>query len=250
MTTTKIHNIPKHVAVIMDGNGRWAQKRGLERTQGHRAGVESIHAIVEAALKYGVEVLTLFAFSSENWRRPESEVTQLFELYYETLVDVLPKLYKNEIKLRIAGNLTNIPQKLQEYLAVAEEETNKNQKMTIVIALNYGGRWDIVQAAQKLLNRYHQASFIPQLTEEEFNSVLSLADLPEPDLFIRTSGEQRISNFLLWQLAYTELYFTPVLWPDFRETEFADALQFFMTRQRRFGATSCVVETALNQEKG
>ena len=238
------NKLPRHVAIIMDGNGRWARKRHLPRFAGHRTGMESVRSMVRVCLERGIEVLTLFAFSSENWRRPKEEIGLLMNLFMSALDNEVRKLHKNNIKLRIIGERSAFSPELQKRIDDAEKLTANNSALTLVIAANYGGRWDIAEATRRLAkdaaNGNIQAEDIsPELIQKN----LSLSDLPEPDLFIRTGGEQRISNFLLWQLAYTELYFTPLLWPEFREDAFAGALSSFANRQRRFGRTGEQVES-------
>ncbi len=231
--------IPRHVAIIMDGNGRWAQRRGLPRTEGHRAGLKAVRKTIEQAAKRGVEILTLFAFSSENWRRPYTEVQTLLQLFQQALTRELPQLKENGIRLRIIGDRRRFSASLQEAIARAEEETKEGERLTLVVAASYGGRWDIVQAARRMAEQVAAGALSPdQISEALFERHLALAEFPEPDLFIRTGGEQRISNFLLWDLAYTELYFTETLWPDFDEKEFDRALEAFARRERRFGYTS------------
>lgn len=231
--------LPRHIAIIMDGNGRWAKKRFLPRTAGHRAGVTAVRKVVEHCAKKGVEALTLFAFSSENWRRPPQEVSVLMGLFLATLERETDKLHENNVRLRVIGQRAAFAQDLQGRIAAAEELTRENTGLNLVIAANYGGRWDILQAAQRLAEEVAAGTLSPRdITGELLEARLSLTDLPEPDLFIRTGGEQRISNFLLWQLAYTELYFTPTLWPDFDENSLEQALAAYASRQRRFGYTS------------
>ncbi|MDT4331733.1 isoprenyl transferase [Methylomonas sp. MED-D] len=229
---------PRHIAIIMDGNGRWAQKRMMPRIMGHHAGVKAVRKIVEYCAKQHIEVLSLFAFSSENWRRPQDEVSLLMELFMATLQSEVDKLDKNNIRLKIIGDKHAFPEKLQQKIAAAEQQTSRNTGLTLLIAANYGGRWDITQAARKIaadvLAGVIQAS---DVTEELVDSHLMTAGLPEPDLFIRTGGEERISNFLLWQSAYTEFYFTDALWPDFDQASLDKAIASFKGRQRRFGHT-------------
>jgi undecaprenyl diphosphate synthase len=230
--------LPRHVAIIMDGNGRWAKSRYLPRPAGHKAGVTSVRKTVEKCIERGIEVLTLFAFSSENWRRPAQEVSLLMELFMASLERETQKLHRNGVRLRIIGDREAFAPVLREKIAEAEAMTAANTRLQLVIAANYGGRWDITQAARKLAEQVQSGRLAPAaITPEVLESEMVLADLPEPDLFIRTGGEQRISNFLLWQLAYTELYFTPLLWPDFDEKAFEEALDSFASRQRRFGYT-------------
>ncbi len=236
-------SLPRHIAIIMDGNGRWAQARGLPRHRGHKAGVEAVRGVVERCAEAGVEVLTLFAFSSENWRRPPTEVRLLMELFIATLGREARRLHRNNVRLRVIGEREAFPPRLQARIRSAEELTAGNGGLTLVIAGNYGGRWDIAQAARHLATRVAAGELAPaDITPERLQPHLSLHDLPEPDLFIRTGGEQRISNFLLWQLAYAELYFTEVLWPDFKAQELEHALDWFSRRQRRFGLTGQQVE--------
>lgn len=222
----------------MDGNGRWAKKRFLPRFAGHQAGLETVRRLVKYCAQENIEVLTLFAFSSENWRRPQEEVSLLMQLFITALQREVQKLHKNNVKLRVIGAREAFPNQLQEYIAQAEQLTAQNTGLTLVIAANYGGRWDIIQAAQRMAREIQQGTLqVETLDEQQFQQYLCLADLPEPDLFIRTGGEQRVSNFLLWQLAYTEMYFTDTLWPDFDQAAFQQALHSFSTRQRRFGRT-------------
>jgi len=230
--------LPRHIAIIMDGNGRWAQKRRLPRYVGHQAGVETVRRIVKWCAQRNIEVLTLFAFSSENWRRPPQEVNLLMELFITALQHEVEKLHKNNVRMRIIGDYSAFPSQLQQLTVQVQEKTQFNTGLTLVIAANYGGHWDIVQSAKRLARQVEQGVLkSDDISEQMFASWLCLADLPEPDLFIRTGGEQRISNFLLWQLAYCELYFTDTLWPDFDEANFQQAIDSFATRQRRFGQT-------------
>jgi undecaprenyl diphosphate synthase len=238
-------NNPRHIAIIMDGNGRWAQKRFMPRAVGHQAGVKAVRKIVEYCSKHQVEVLTLFAFSSENWRRPEAEVSLLMGLFITTLQSEINKLHRNNIRLRFIGDRTAFSDKLQQKMAEGEAKTQDNTALTLVVAANYGGHWDMCQAFQKVLEKMAAGELINQkISEELINQHLSTADLPDPDLFIRTGGEQRVSNFMLWQLAYTELYFTATLWPDFDQNSLEDAIKSFKSRQRRFGHTG---EQVLNK---
>ncbi len=231
--------VPRHIAIIMDGNGRWAKKRGLPRFLGHRAGVEAVRNVVRACINRGISVLTLFAFSSENWQRPAKEVGLLMELFVATLDKEVKRLHKNNVRLRIIGDRSAFGEGLQQRIREAEALTKGNTGMTLVIAANYGGRWDVAQAAQQLAEKVREGLLQPSdITPELLNRHVALADLPEPDLLIRSSGEQRISNFLIWQLAYTELYFTETLWPDFDDKAVDEALHSFANRQRRFGQTA------------
>lgn len=238
-------NNPRHIAIIMDGNGRWAQKRFMPRAVGHQAGVKAVRKIVEYCATQHIEVLTLFAFSSENWRRPETEVSLLMALFMATLQREINKLDRNNIRLRFIGDRSAFSEKLQEKMAEGEAQTQGNTALTLVIAANYGGHWDMCQAVSQISAKLASGELDPQpITEALINQHLATAGLPEPDLFIRTGGEQRVSNFMLWQLAYTELYFTDTLWPDFDQNSLADAIKSFKGRQRRFGHTS---EQVLNQ---
>jgi undecaprenyl diphosphate synthase len=235
--------VPRHVAIIMDGNGRWAANRGQPRHAGHRAGVNSVRNTIEECIRHGVEVLTLFAFSSENWRRPRLEVNLLMELFLTALQREVKRMKSNDIRLRVIGDTSAFPQKLQQRIAVSEAETQDNQRLILQVAANYGGRWDITQAARRLAEAASRGEIRPEdIDEEAFARATSLGELRDPDLFIRTGGECRISNFLLWHCAYTELYFTPVLWPDFDAAELGKAIDEFGRRQRRFGRTGEQVE--------
>ncbi len=238
--------VPRHVAIVMDGNGRWAQRHGLKRHAGHKEGVKSVRKAVEHAARSHVEVLTLFAFSSENWSRPREEVGLLMDLFLLALKQEIKRLQRNNVQLRIIGDRSKFSPELQNSMSKAEADTAGNSGLILQIAANYGGRWDITQAVQKLAMQVKDGALEPDLiTEERISSELSFSNLPEPDLFIRTGGEQRLSNFLLWQSAYTELYFSDVLWPDFDDAEFNIALAAFAGRQRRFGM---VAEQVSDQE--
>lgn len=226
--------LPRHIAVVMDGNGRWAERRRRARTAGHQAGVRSARRIVEGCGRRGIGALTLFAFSSENWRRPRSEVQRLLELFAGALQREARSLAENNVRLRFIGDRTRFSDDLRGGMERAEDLTANNDGLELGIAVNYGGRWDIVQAARRVIE---QGLGAEALDEAAFGRMVSLADVPEPDLFIRTGGERRISNFLLWQMAYTELYFTDVLWPDFDEAALDAALADYAGRQRRFGGT-------------
>ncbi|MBI4695452.1 MAG: isoprenyl transferase [Gammaproteobacteria bacterium] len=237
------NGLPRHVAIIMDGNGRWAKRRQLPRIAGHRAGVENVRTVVRRCAELGIEVLTLFAFSSENWRRPPTEVRLLMDLFVMALDQEAAKLHENGIRLQVIGDRTAFPKRLQRTIASAEALTRDNRALTLVIAANYGGRWDIAQAARKLAEDVRAGTLEPaDITPEALSPHLCLSGLPEPDLFIRSGGEERISNYLLWQLAYTELYFTDCLWPDFDAAQFEVALESYACRQRRFGMTGDQVE--------
>lgn len=238
-------NIPRHLAIIMDGNGRWARKRLLPRVAGHRVGLEAVRKTITACVEQGIEVLTLFAFSSENWRRPKEEVGLLMKLFMTALDNEVRKLHKNGVRLRVIGELSAFSPELQQRIAESEALTASNTTLTLVIAANYGGRWDITQATRRLAAQVERGEIASDdIDEERIRQQLCLADLPEPDLFIRTGGEQRISNFLLWQLAYTEFYFTDLLWPAFDAEALQAALDSFAGRQRRFGRTGEQVEEA------
>ncbi len=228
------NNIPEHVAIIMDGNGRWAQAQGKKRTKGHKVGVDRAREIVEASVKLGVRCLTLFAFSSENWNRPEEEVSFLMELFIIALNREVKALNKNGVKLKFIGDIGAFNSKLQQSIVKAESITKDNDRLTLNIAANYGGRWDIIQAANQLIAETPGLSSVDETT---LASKLVTADLPELDLLIRTGGETRISNFLIWQAAYAELYFTDTLWPDFDSSELEKAITIFSGRQRRYGLT-------------
>lgn len=229
-------NIPKHVAIIMDGNGRWAKQRFLPRVAGHKQGAESVRSIVSECSKKGISFLTLFAFSSENWKRPKDEVDFLLNLFLRSLHNESETLHKNNIRLTILGDKTAFAPELQEAMRASEALMAKNTGLQVNLAVNYGGRWDIVQAARLMASKLLKGQIkLEEFDERLFQAHTSLAKCPPPDLLIRTSGEHRLSNFLLWDLAYTELYFTETHWPDFREAEFEKALQDFAARQRRFG---------------
>jgi len=230
--------LPCHVAIIMDGNGRWAKRRHLPRIAGHRAGIEAVEGVVRACGEKRIEALTLFAFSSENWRRPEEEVGLLMGLFVSALESQVRRLHANGVRLRVIGDRSAFSKRLRGLIAEGEALTAGNTGLTLVVAANYGGRWDLTEATRALAARVERGELGPgDITADLIGQGICLADLPEPDLFIRTGGEQRISNFLLWQLAYTELYFTEVLWPDFDRTAFEEALASYARRQRRFGRT-------------
>ena len=230
------NTMPRHVAIIMDGNGRWAKKRFLPRFAGHRRGVETVRDMVKRCLAHGIEYLTLFAFSSENWRRPEEEVSLLMQLFVRALQHEVSKLNRNGVRLRVVGDMSRFDPELQSLIRDSEQKTATNEKLVLTIAANYGGRWDILQAVNKMTanDPAHSGEWV----EDDLAPFLSMSYAPEPDLFIRTGGEQRVSNFLLWQLAYTEFYFTETLWPEFDEQAFDAALVSFQRRERRFGRTS------------
>lgn len=229
-------DLPRHVAIIMDGNGRWAKKRFLPRFAGHRRGVETVRDSVKYCLARGVEYLTLFAFSSENWRRPEEEVTLLMQLFVRALQKEVSRLDKNGVRLRVVGDLSRFDPELRSLIAASEQRTAENDKLTLTIAANYGGRWDILQAVNRMA--VERKDKHANWSEEDLAPFLSMSYAPEPDLFIRTGGEERMSNFLLWQLAYSEFYFTDTLWPEFDSAAFDAAIDSYQRRERRFGRTS------------
>jgi len=236
---------PQHVAVIMDGNGRWATRRHLPRVAGHSRGVDAVRSTIEACGKAGVHYLTLFAFSSENWRRPQDEVSTLMRLFVSALQKEVGKLIENGVRMRVVGRVDDFDAPLRALMREAEEQTAANDRLHLTICASYGGRWDIMQAMQRLLRARPQLAQAPEaITEDDLAPYLALAFAPEPDLLIRTGGEQRISNFLLWQLAYTELYFTDLLWPDFDTKALDAALAWYQSRERRFGRTSAQVAAA------
>ncbi len=235
--------LPRHVAIIMDGNGRWAQRRGLTRIEGHKRGKDSVRAVVESSRRLGIEYLSLFAFSTENWSRPRREVNALMGLLRRYLRTELRKMMKNEIRLVAIGDTKRLPPALQQELAATIEATRDNRRMTVVLAVSYGGREDIVQAARAAAQAVRDGRLrAEEITEDLFGGYLDTAGLPDPDLLIRTSGEMRLSNFFLWQSAYTEIYVTDTLWPDFREKEYLEALAHYQQRDRRFGRVAEQVE--------
>ncbi|WP_234745682.1 polyprenyl diphosphate synthase [Burkholderia sp. WTPI3] len=234
--------VPRHIAIIMDGNGRWATERRLPRVAGHTRGVDAVRAVVEGCARAGVEYLTLFAFSSENWRRPNEEVSFLMRLFITALEREVGKLHTNGIRLRVVGDLDRFEPRIRELIRRAETKTARNTRLTLTIAANYGGRWDILQATKKLIEQSVREGREVDVTEAAFAPHLAMAYAPEPDLFIRTGGEQRVSNFLLWQLAYAEFYFTDKYWPDFDGAALADAIASYTERERRFGRTSAQLE--------
>ncbi len=237
-------NIPRHIAIVMDGNGRWAKRKHRPRFMGHKEGVETVREIVKSCSKLGVECLSLFAFSSENWKRPEEEITNLMGLFMLALDREAKSLARNNVRLQIVGDLSKFSEKLQKKIKQVEERTEKSTGLRLIVAANYGGRWDITQAVKGLAQQAADGELKPeQITEDSISQNLSTYQLtengvPDPDLFIRTGGEKRISNFLLWQMAYAELYFTDALWPDFKEDELMKAIGDYSSRQRRFGKTS------------
>ncbi len=234
--------IPRHIAIIMDGNGRWAKQRFLPRVAGHKRGLEAVRATVKACVKRGVEYLTLFAFSSENWRRPTEEVKFLMQLFVAALEQEVEKLHANGVRFRVIGNLERFEPRIVRLIEEAEARTVQNSRLLLTIAANYGGRWDILQAVNQMLRA--RPELAGGFSEADLTPYFSMSYAPEPDLFIRTGGEQRISNFLLWQLAYTELYFTDTLWPDFDAAELDRAIRSYQNRERRFGRTSEQLESA------
>jgi undecaprenyl diphosphate synthase len=236
LSVPQVGEVPRHVAIIMDGNGRWAKKRFLPRVAGHRKGLEAVRAVIKACVAQGVSFLTLFAFSSENWRRPKEEVSFLMDLFMHALQQEVAQLHNNGIRLRVIGDLSAFDSRLVALIREAEVLTSGNATLTLSIAANYGGRWDILQAANSMMKSPPGAS--GSYGEEDLAEHLAMNYAPEPDLFIRTGGEQRISNFLLWQLAYTEFYFTEELWPDFGAEALARAIGSYRGRERRFGRTS------------
>ena len=227
--------VPRHVAIIMDGNGRWAKKRFLPRVAGHTRGVETVRTIIKACGDRGIEYLTLFAFSSENWRRPAEEVSVLMQLFIRALEQEVPKMHENGIRLKVIGDITRFDARIIRLIDESTRMTAENARLTVTIAANYGGRWDMLQAMERFMAANPGKTTVP---EDAIAAHLSMHYAPEPDLFIRTGGEQRISNFLLWQLAYSELYFTDLLWPDFDGAALDEAIRSYRTRERRFGRTS------------
>jgi len=229
-------SIPRHVAIIMDGNGRWAKKRFLPRVAGHKSGVEAVRAVIKACMARGIEYLTLFAFSSENWRRPAEEVSFLMSLFMSALENEAQRLHEAGVRVRVVGDLSRFDVKLVEMIKRCESLTAANTRLNLTIAANYGGRWDILQAVSRMLATHPDKH--ADFSESDLAPYLSMAYAPEPDLFIRTGGEQRISNFLLWQLAYSEFYFTELLWPEFNAAALDEAIASYQNRERRFGRTS------------
>jgi len=240
--TSGAQDVPRHVAVIMDGNGRWARSRHLPRVAGHTRGVDSVREVIEQAARRRVSYLTLFAFSSENWRRPAEEISVLMRLFVSSLQREVGSLVENGVRLRVVGDLQAFEPRLQDLISQAQDKSAHNTQLQLTVCASYGGRWDLVQAARRLARDCAAGTAEPD--EEAFARRLALSFAPDPDLLIRTGGEQRISNFLLWQLAYAELYFTETLWPDFRAPQFDEALRWFASRERRFGRTSEQMERA------
>ena len=230
--------LPEHIAIVMDGNGRWAEARGEPRTFGHRAGIEPVRVTIRECARLGVGALTLFAFSSENWRRPETEVSTLMAIFMDALDREVEELHANQVRLRVIGNRQRLSGRLQQRIAEAEALTAGNTGLRLQVAVSYGGRWDVLEAARRLAEQAASGALRPaEIDEERFAGELQLADLPDPDLFIRTGGDHRISNFLLWNIAYAELFFTDTLWPDFSIAELEAAIEDFSQRERRFGLT-------------
>jgi undecaprenyl diphosphate synthase len=234
-----LEKLPRHIAVIMDGNGRWAKQHGKARVFGHRSAIKSVRETTEAAAELGVKYLTLYAFSTENWKRPKLEVSALMRLLVETLNKEVATLNKNNIRLQAIGEISKLPKATYKALLEGIEATKNNDRMTLILALNYSAKWEITEAAKKLAQEVQEGSLDPSaIDQEKFASALTTSDVPDPELMIRTSGENRISNFLLWQIAYAELYFTPLFWPDFRKENLYEAILDFQQRERRFGKIS------------
>ncbi|MGX9417114.1 isoprenyl transferase [Vibrio sp. WJH972] len=241
--------LPKHIAVIMDGNGRWAKEKGKPRVFGHKNGVRAVRKTIASSARLGVQAVTLFAFSSENWRRPQDEVGVLMELFLSVLASEVKKLHKNNLRLRVIGNTSRFSDKLQAKIAQAEQMTSDNTGMVVNIAANYGGKWDITSATQQIAALVSDGKIQPsEISEELVQQFLTMSDLPEVDLLIRTGGERRISNFMLWQMAYAELYFTDVYWPDFDEDNLVEAVTWFVNRERRFGCTGDQVKALMDKK--
>ncbi|HCH6232848.1 isoprenyl transferase [Vibrio parahaemolyticus] len=242
-------SLPKHIAIIMDGNGRWAKSKGKPRVFGHKKGVNAVRKTVAAASKLGIKAMTLFAFSSENWRRPEEEVGLLMELFITVLSSEVKKLHKNNLQLRVIGDTSRFSERLQKKIVEAENLTASNTGMVITIAANYGGKWDITEAAKALALKARNGEIrVEDINEQLITEHLTMADLPEVDLLIRTSGECRISNFMLWQMAYAEMYFTPEFWPEFDEDSLVEAVTWFINRERRFGCTGEQVKALMTAQ--
>lgn len=233
------NRVPKHVAIIMDGNGRWAKKQGYLRMFGHKQGVNSVRTALEFASELGIEFITLYAFSTENWNRPKTEVNALMQLLVDTVEKEIPSLMKNGIRLKTLGNISQLPNKCIKQLNHTVEITKENQGTTLVLALSYSGRWDLIEATKNIVNQYRNNDLrVENITEETITNALNTSEFPNPDLLIRTSGEMRISNFLLWEIAYSEIHFTDVLWPDFNKEDFLKAILDYQSRERRFGKTT------------
>lgn len=248
-TPVSLESVPKHIAVIMDGNGRWAKAQGKPRVFGHKAGVAAVRKTISGAVSLGVKAVTLFAFSSENWRRPEEEVNLLMELFITALSKEVKRMHKNNLRLRVIGDKSQFSNRLQSKITSAEELTAGNSGMVVNIAANYGGKWDITNAVKAIASEVSQGELsVEDINESLVQQHLTMADLPEVDLLIRTSGECRISNFMLWQLAYAEMYFTPECWPDFDEESLAEAVSWFVNRERRFGCTGEQIKALMNNK--
>lgn len=243
-------SVPQHIAIIMDGNGRWARNRFMPRVAGHRQGVETVRGVIKACIERNVSYLTVFAFSSENWRRPSDEISFLIQLFANALEQEVTKLHENGICFKVIGDLSKFDSGIVQAIQKGEQLTAQNTRLVFTVAANYGGRWDIMQAFRKMMIQSNELSLKSlNFEEEKLSQYLALSYAPEPDLFIRTGGECRISNFLLWQLAYTELYFTDTLWPDFNEHELDRAIQSYQKRERRFGRTSEQLQVAIPSER-
>jgi len=248
MENLDLSKLPQHIAIIMDGNGRWAQEQGQDRLFGHYQGVISVRKVVEAATEIGIEYLTLYAFSTENWERPQEEVTGLMTLFVDTIAKEVPDLHKNNIKLRFIGNLNLLPPHAKQALENATAQTAQNTGLTLIVALSYSSRWELVEATKNIATKVQKGALqVDQITEATLSESLATKDFPDPELMIRTSGEYRISNFLLYQLAYAELYFSDIRWPEFRKEDLVKAIVEFQSRERRFGKTSGQIQ--LNEEK-
>jgi len=242
--------VPRHIAIIMDGNGRWAKQRFLPRVAGHKRGVETVRKLVRASIERGVEYLTLFAFSSENWRRPAEEVSLLKGMFLNALEQEIEQLHKNQVRLKVIGDLSGFGARIGELVAAGEALTENDARLTLTIAASYGGRWDIMRAAKAYFQSHPEAlDAQAPIAPEDIEPYLSMAYAPEPDLYIRTGGEKRVSNFLLWQMAYTEFYFTDTLWPDFSEQTLDAAIASYQQRERRFGRTSEQLQTAAREKR-
>ena len=248
MENLDLSKLPQHIAIIMDGNGRWAQEQGQDRLFGHYQGVISVRKVVEAATEIGIQYLTLYAFSTENWERPQEEVTGLMTLFVDTIAKEVPDLHKNNIKLRFIGNLNLLPLHAKQALENATAQTAQNTGLTLIVALSYSSRWELVEATKNIATKVQKGDLqVDQITEATLSESLATKDFPDPELMIRTSGEYRISNFLLYQLAYAELYFSDIRWPEFRKEDLVKAIVEFQSRERRFGKTSGQIQ--LNEEK-
>ena len=248
MENLDLSKLPQHIAIIMDGNGRWAQEQGQDRLFGHYQGVISVRKVVEAATEIGIQYLTLYAFSTENWERPQEEVTGLMTLFVDTIAKEVPDLHKNNIKLRFIGNLNLLPPHAKQALENATAQTAQNTGLTLIVALSYSSRWELVEATKNIATKVQKGTLqVDQITEATLSESLATKDCPDPELMIRTSGEYRISNFLLYQLAYAELYFSDIRWPEFRKEDLVKAIAEFQSRERRFGKTSGQIQS--NEEK-